>query len=253
MMDRVRLRTNQRDRETRLLRRLQRLAPDCKNVADALRHIASNLLTGIEDIPVNLEFVAERLGVSSIVPVKELSTEGQLHRTGDGFEIRFRSASRGRERFTIAHELGHAVLERTGARPPRSGPEVERICDRFAGYLLMPERPFLAEVGGEISVGRLRLLAERFATSLRATAHRYTGVTDTSVLYWSPSDCWSAGDIDERAPVVKAFVSSVKAGEAPTVVDFGDSRLRRVEIERKAGKFLLLFTPLNRMPQRARA
>jgi hypothetical protein len=249
MTDHLRVRGNHRDRETRLLRRLQCLAPDCKTVDHALRHITSTLLTGIEDIPVDLDMVAERLGVSKIVSVKELSTEGQLHRIANVFEIRFRSSSRGRERFTIGHELGHAMLEHTGTRPPRSGSEVERVCDRFASYLLMPERPFLAELGGEISLAKLRFMAERFATSLRATAHRYTSVTGTSILSWSPTECWSAGDIDQRAPVVKAFVSSVRLGESPSVVDFGDTRLRRVELEQKGSKLLVLFVPISRTPR----
>lgn len=46
-----------------------------------------------------------------------------------------------RQRFTIAHELGHMVL-----KIPSSLPE-EKVCDRFAGAFLVPEEELTREVG----------------------------------------------------------------------------------------------------------
>jgi hypothetical protein len=46
------------------------------------------------------------------------------------------------ERFLIAHELGHLVLRKLGAKNP-SGPseywKVEKLCDAFSRWLLMPD------------------------------------------------------------------------------------------------------------------
>jgi len=47
------------------------------------------------------------------------------------------------ERFLIAHEVGHLVLRKLGAKNPSGQSEywkVERLCDVFARWLLMPDR-----------------------------------------------------------------------------------------------------------------
>ena len=46
-----------------------------------------------------------------------------------------------RQRFTLAHELGHLVMD-----IPAGMPE-EKICDRFASALLVPEDELIREVG----------------------------------------------------------------------------------------------------------
>lgn len=46
-----------------------------------------------------------------------------------------------RQRFTLAHELGHLVMD-----TPAGMPE-EKICDRFASALLVPEDELIREVG----------------------------------------------------------------------------------------------------------
>jgi Zn-dependent peptidase ImmA (M78 family) len=62
-----------------------------------------------------------------------------------------------RQRFSIAHEIGHWVLERAPvthdlapiAHRGRAYDELERVCDYFAASLLMPRRwmqHFVAEV-----------------------------------------------------------------------------------------------------------
>jgi IrrE N-terminal-like domain len=48
-----------------------------------------------------------------------------------------------RERFLIAHELGHLVLRKLGAKNPSGQSQywkVERLCDAFSRRLLMPDR-----------------------------------------------------------------------------------------------------------------
>jgi Zn-dependent peptidase ImmA (M78 family) len=74
-----------------------------------------------------------------------------------------------RQRFTLAHELGHMVLEvdRTV--------DVEKASHRFAGAFLMPAETLRAEVGkhrSTISIGELVLLKRYFGASMQAITYR---------------------------------------------------------------------------------
>ena len=46
-----------------------------------------------------------------------------------------------RQRFTLAHELGHLVMNTSTGAPE------EKICDRFASAFLVPEDELVREVG----------------------------------------------------------------------------------------------------------
>ncbi|MEK7578964.1 MAG: ImmA/IrrE family metallo-endopeptidase [Patescibacteria group bacterium] len=74
-----------------------------------------------------------------------------------------------RQRFSAAHELGHIVLMRSPRKIEYCSTDntswVERICDLFAGYLLMPEahvraycrvspRPYLEDIAKTFKVSR---------------------------------------------------------------------------------------------------
>lgn len=74
-----------------------------------------------------------------------------------------------RKRFTLAHELGHMVMQ--------PGPDVdeESAAHRFAGAFLMPADVIRAEVGAQrsaISIGELVALKQRFGVSVQAIAFR---------------------------------------------------------------------------------
>jgi Zn-dependent peptidase ImmA (M78 family) len=92
-----------------------------------------------------------------------------------------------RQRFTIAHELGHALLEekdgvhvdgRFNFRDTRSSLAIdpdEMAANQFAAELLMPESEVFELVGEGIDVtddGELRTLARRFGVSQQAMAYR---------------------------------------------------------------------------------
>ena len=79
--------------------------------------------------------------------------------------------NRGRRRFTIAHELGHAVIEGLGSGRPRHGRELETICNMIAAELLLPRKvvqPFLVKP----NLVALFRLAQVFDVSLRTAAIR---------------------------------------------------------------------------------
>lgn len=74
-----------------------------------------------------------------------------------------------RQRFTIAHELGHMVLD------VDSKVDNEAAAHRFAGAFLMPADTLRAEIGrcrSSVSWGELIELKRIFGVSLQAIAHR---------------------------------------------------------------------------------
>jgi Zn-dependent peptidase ImmA (M78 family) len=74
-----------------------------------------------------------------------------------------------RERFTLAHELGHLVLE--------CGSDVdgEKVAHRFAGSFLMPVEVLWTEVGkkrASLSIGELHELKKVFGVSVQMITYR---------------------------------------------------------------------------------
>lgn len=100
-------------------------------------------------------------------------------------------ATAGRQRFTIAHELGHFLLHRRlvddgfscsvrdvagGADSARS---MEREADEFAAWLLMPLDDFRQQIDPQVrpNLDDLSAAAKRYGTSLVATALRWVSYT----------------------------------------------------------------------------
>lgn len=74
-----------------------------------------------------------------------------------------------RQRFNIAHELGHLVLD------VRGDLDEEKACHRFAGAFLVPHDIFIQDVGEhrkKISLRELELLKEKYGTSMQALIYR---------------------------------------------------------------------------------
>ena len=76
---------------------------------------------------------------------------------------------RERQRFTLAHELGHMVLDIA------PGVDEEKAAHRFAGAFLMPAEALWSEIGKHrtsISLGELLRLKELFGASFQAITYR---------------------------------------------------------------------------------
>jgi Zn-dependent peptidase ImmA (M78 family) len=74
-----------------------------------------------------------------------------------------------RQRFTLAHELGHLVLD------VHENIDEEKAAHRFASAFLMPAEELLAEVGRHrkaVSLGELFELKKIFGVSVQAIAYR---------------------------------------------------------------------------------
>ena len=142
------------------------------DVDRALDKIAVKLLDGIACPPTDLDALMGRLNVCRVESDAEMMVTGALKKEGERFVIHvYPGLSSGRRRFTIAHELGHAFMETTGPRPPRSGRELEVICDRFAVEILMPRRAFTGRVGRSPDISAVIEAVYTFRTS-RAAAFR---------------------------------------------------------------------------------
>src|SRR5262249_24814595 len=117
-----------------------------------------------------------------------------VHGTTVGILYSTSIASRGFQRFTISHELGHHQL--TQHHPllfADGGKDLsqsnftsqdwkEAEADHFAAELLMPEPLFRKAING-VAIGHegVKALADQFETSLTSTAIRYAQMTPDPV------------------------------------------------------------------------
>lgn len=120
---------------------------------------------------------------------------GMLIKAGDNFGIMYATdiPSRGFQRFSISHELGHYFIEghpeallATGVHQSCagfvSGDPYEQEADHFAAALLMPELAFKKAIADhDAGLGCVEALRQACETSLTATAIRYSALTSDGV------------------------------------------------------------------------
>ena len=143
----------------------------------------------------HLEALAEDLGVKNVL-TRPLSDAQHLHSGVDamlvpvpgGYSVVINEAAPyTRRRYSLAHELGHVMVQMAQLSPPspltryRSSSHAmeitraeERLCDAIAAELLMPEKLFKAavEASGR-SLKHMSRMASHFGASLTATVIRY--------------------------------------------------------------------------------
>jgi Zn-dependent peptidase ImmA (M78 family) len=119
------------------------------------------------ELPVPVEEIVEKLGVALVVEALDRNVSGLLFRKGREQAIGVNSAHpMVRQRFTIAHELGHMRLHpgkelildhvRVNLRDDRSSlgtDREEREANAFAAELLMPHVEVLKEVRRSLDRG----------------------------------------------------------------------------------------------------
>jgi Zn-dependent peptidase ImmA (M78 family) len=123
--------------------------------------------------------------------------EGCLFKGEKGWLLLYNEAltSRGRVRFTQAHELGHYVLHRTLQDEFRCTAEnmlewaarygkLESEADQFASYILMPLNDFRAQLqcATDIDLEVLGDLAERYGVSLTSAILKWLEFTDRQAV-----------------------------------------------------------------------
>jgi Zn-dependent peptidase ImmA (M78 family) len=149
----------------------------------------------VEDVAA--EYSRNKFPTEPVVEIKGRalgSFEGALYRVreGKGWAIIYNSGvSEGRQRFTIAHELGHYLMHRSLLPPEglecseesvtfRDGEDMEKEADTFAAYLLMPFDDFRRQLPADKapSLDELSTLAERYGVSLISCVIRWLEYTE---------------------------------------------------------------------------
>ena len=164
----------------------------------AARSAAEKLAAATTKPPVNVERLAGQLGVPIHLDKLGPTTSGLLVTKGTLAAIFVNSAEPPeRQRFTIAHELGHHILQhyakpgehvhtdarglvmQRGPRAAAGIDPVEVAANQFAASLLMPThllRPAVAAKSEPITEEEVAELAEEFKVSEQAMTIRLTGL-----------------------------------------------------------------------------
>lgn len=151
---------------------------------------------GITTLPVDpFALAASRDITVEGKPETHEGVSGMLLRHGNEFGLIYAThiPSKGFQRFSVSHELGHYFLDghidhllQTGVHVSHAGfataDPYELEADHFAAGLLMPETPFRKEMEKhEPGLAAVDALATRCITSRTATAIRFAELTRTAV------------------------------------------------------------------------
>jgi Zn-dependent peptidase ImmA (M78 family) len=143
---------------------------DAENAARAIRTYWG---LGIDPIP-NLSELLEERGIkilsADLTDIDGLTAKVR-RKTGEPIPLIVinRNSWSERKRFTLAHELGHMLID------VRPGLDAEKAANRFAGAFLMPVESLWREIGKHrtvISLGELLRLKELFGASFQAITYR---------------------------------------------------------------------------------
>lgn len=146
---------------------------------------------GFDSLPIDLMAIAERLEITvQAKPADNRGVSGMLLKYGDTFGIMYATHinNTGFQRFSIAHEIGHFLLDGhieqilpDGANEHESragftsSDPYEIEADNFASALIMPSELFKKEIRKiEEGLEAIKALADICETSLTSTAIRYT-------------------------------------------------------------------------------
>lgn len=216
-----------------------------ERLADALQGAVADLLAGVPCPPTDLDLISGRLEITRIWYQHDLPHSGELRQGGGGFEIVCSPhLGQARRRFTIAHELAHALFEANPRLAPRDNRRLERACDEVATELLMPAEIFARSLGDRTSFEDLGRLARTFEVSLSAAAIRCSEMGNLAVFEVVHNRVsWSRGIILPKN--IAAFEPELR-----------DAVRRCVEGERITSRLLMGSGPCHRyrvegMPYRA--
>ncbi len=156
----------------------------------------------IQDFPIDPRCIATKLGIVVWERALPISCDGCLMRVGNawGILVNARIRSETRRNFTIAHEIGHYLLERDTVKTSplhqqfntviteqnstnkqvQAYLQSEQRANQFAVELLMPTPIFSVDSSSHAQVGlpAITELAAQYGTSLTSTAIHYTRLSE---------------------------------------------------------------------------
>lgn len=151
--------------------------PEPDQTYDHPTQAAAALRTAWRVVPGPVESISELLEFAGGIVVRvDLATDqavaAYLHPLGDPirwFFVNSRVQSGDRVRFSLAHELGHAVLHEANLIPDSR--DAELSANEFAGAFLLPTADLLAEIPRRrMNLEDLLVLKQRFGVSMQAAA-----------------------------------------------------------------------------------
>ncbi len=146
---------------------------DAERAADQLRDLWDLGSDPIENLTSILEHRGVRVGVLEADDAFDACTFIADVNGGVPVMVTRRGVPGDRQRFSLAHELGHLVLQFPEGM---TDTEEERACNRFAGALLAPAEQLLQDVGetrGSISKEEILVLKHTYGISMRALTFRF--------------------------------------------------------------------------------
>ncbi len=196
-------------------------------VAVELETIAGQLAAG-QPVPIDLGAVLRRHGLRlAATPLKRRGVHGALvERSGQRevliYGVRPGASLNARQRFAVAHELAHHILDQRGCVQPDRGRgywRIEDACNRFAAALLIPDVAVrwasTSACDSADLFSRISVVVDRARVSYQAVCRRLEAHLDN----W---ESWEIAD----PPVGRAEVAGV------VVWNVGD--LRRLDLRRPA-------------------
>lgn len=134
------------------------------NIRNAEEILNLALQHGIKTAPLDIDALVNLMGISVVYDDLPKDTSGSLTKTADGWVCQVnKSHHPTRQRFTLAHELGHYILHRNKHtefidhsyyRQTEDSNTMEFEADSFAAHLLMPEndmRYYINNVSSEVA------------------------------------------------------------------------------------------------------
>jgi len=166
-----------------------------------IRSLAQRLikLYGDQTPPFNPRVIARELKVYKI-SFGSIGKDALLIPTDNGFRIKISSElPKSRQRFALAHEIGHTLFFNTDGPCPfrpystdKASVYEERLCDIFAGEILVPEHSLRRHLQhtSEANVETLLNTARVFNISAQCLAIRIANLKlwDAAVVNWAPDD-----------------------------------------------------------------
>lgn len=167
--------------------------------------------------------------------------------------------SKGRIRFTQAHELGHYILHRLrkdgfecspkhmlGSDPDEK--DLEAQANVFASFLLMPLDDFRAEMGDTVDLDLLGRCADHYGVSFTAAALKWLSYTDRAAVLLMAKDGfidWASSSAPARAAGA-FFKTRTQTIEIPPGTMAADETVRheRTGVEIPASRWFRHAEPL---------
>jgi hypothetical protein len=166
-------------------------------VEASIESLAAALVARDTKLPICPRDYFAQFAIDDCESDETLPYAGELVQVGATFRIHYSAGMAAeRERFTLAHELCHAIFASSGSGWPRRGDELERICELFAAELLMPRWAVDQLWSRErASVEAFRDCADGLGVSLTALANRFATLKIGIVLreeehQWSALSPW---------------------------------------------------------------